>query len=109
MRFADAGAIMEGVAGRDREAFGPDHPVVASTLEATASTFEFADRFADAALRKRAIVINERAYGSEHRNDYLSLQGLGHLYRLQNRNEEALPLLIRSLSLLGEGPWTGAC
>ena len=99
-RFADAGAIMERVLGMTEKLLGPDHPVVASTLEATASTFEFADRFADAEpLRKRAIAINERAYGSEHRNVALSLQGLGHLYRLQNRNEEALPLLIRSLSL----------
>ena len=57
-------------------------------------------RFADAeAPRKRALAINERAYGNEHPNVAESRRGLGHLYRLQDRFEEALPLLQRGLSI----------
>lgn len=99
-RYDDASAIMERVLGMTEKAFGPDHPGVASALEAVAGTYEFADRFAEAEpLRKRAIAINERAYGNDHRNVAFSLQGLGHLYRLQDRNQEALPLLTRTLTI----------
>ena len=99
-RFNEAAAVAERLLAIAEGLFGPDHPNVATQLEAVAAMYAFQDRFADAeAARKRALAINERAYGNEHPSVAGSLQGLGHLYRLQDRNEEALPLLLRGLSI----------
>ena len=54
---------------------GPDHPIVAGALEAVANSYERQGRLAEAEpRRKRAIAINERAYGKDHINVALSLQ-----------------------------------
>ena len=98
--YREAGLLAEQVLGMMEKLVGPDHPNVASQLEAVASMHGFQGRYAEAeALRKRALAINERAYGREHLNVALSLQGLGHLYRLQDRHEDALPLLSSALRI----------
>lgn len=95
-----ADEIVERVAALSEKMLGPDHPVVAGTLEAVADAYERQGRLAEAeAPRKRAVVINERAYGEEHLNVALSLQGLGRLYQLQYRYDEAMGLLERGLRI----------
>jgi CHAT domain-containing protein len=99
-RIEEAGQLAEQALDVVEKLLGPDHPVVASTLEAVASTRAYAGRYAEAeAMRKRALAINERAYGREHITVASSLQGLGHLYRLQDRFDEALPLLLSGMHI----------
>ena len=77
---------------------GPDHPGIASLLEAMATLYESRGRTDDGdALRKRALIINERSYGIESVKFADSLKGLGVAYGLQGRNEEAVRLLLRAL------------
>jgi CHAT domain-containing protein/tetratricopeptide (TPR) repeat protein len=99
-RASEAAGVSEQVLTMIEKVLGPDHPNVATQLEAVASAYGLLGRYADAEpLRKRAIAINERALGREHPSVALSLQGLGHLYRLQGRNDEAQPLLVRGLAI----------
>jgi CHAT domain-containing protein len=99
-RQQEAATLAERVLAMMEKLLGPDHPNVASQLEAVASIYASLRRHAEAeGLRKRAIAINERAFGREHPSVALSLQGLGHLYRLQDRHEEAVPLLQRALTI----------
>lgn len=97
-RLDVADEMVERVATSSEKMLGPDHPIVASALEAVANSLERQGRLAEAETRrKRAIDINERAYGNDHINVALSLQGLGNLYALQYRFDEAAPLLQRGL------------
>ena len=99
-RMEEAGQLAVQALDMLEKLLGPEHPVVASTLEAVASTRAQVGRYAEAeVMRKRALAINERAYGREHINVASSLQGLGNLYRLQDRHDEALPLLLSSVRI----------
>ena len=51
------------------------------------------------ALRKRALAIIERAYGTESIPFAKSLKALGGVYGQQGRNKEALALLLRAWRL----------
>lgn len=96
--FDIADEIIERVATLSEKMLGPDHPIVASALEAVANSYERHGRLAQAEpRRKRAIDINERAYGREHINVALSVHGLGNLYAQQYRFDEAIGLLQRAL------------
>jgi tetratricopeptide (TPR) repeat protein len=81
-----------------KKVLGPDHPGIASLLEAVATLYEGRGRIDEGdALRQRALIINERSYGIESVKFAESLKGLGVAYGLQGRNEEAVPLLLRAL------------
>ena len=57
-------------------------------------------RYAEAEkLRKRAIAINEHAFGADSLDVAISQQGMANLFRLQERYDEALPFATRALEI----------
>ncbi|MCP4661903.1 MAG: tetratricopeptide repeat protein [bacterium] len=64
-----------------------------------------------AALRRRALLIDESSFGAEHPNVARDLNNLATLLQDTNRLEEAEPLMRRALLILEESlgadhPWT---
>ena len=99
-RDQDATVMAERALRICEQAFGPDHPVVASQLETVATLYEGRGRSDEGdALRKRALIIKERAFGTDSIQFAQSLKGLGVAYGLQGRSEDALPLLLRALEI----------
>lgn len=99
-RAPDSWPLQEKLLARFEKRFGPDHPGLATQLEANAASYGMQGRYAEAErLRKRAIAINERAHGPDSVSVASSLQGLGNLYRLQERYDEALIFATRALEI----------
>ena len=99
-RLDVADEMTERITDLSEKMLGPDHPVVASALEAVANAYERQGRLDEAeARRKRAIGIYERAYGKDHIDIAVSLQRLGNLYGQQYRFDDAIPLLQRGLTI----------
>ena len=77
-RYQDATLLAERALAISEKLLGPDHPSVASQLEAVAAMYEIRGRYAEAEpLHKRAVAINDRAYGKESISFAASLKGLG--------------------------------
>jgi len=99
-RFDVADDLIEQVAVLSEKMLGPDHPIVAGSLEAIASTYERQGRLAAAeAKRRRAIEIYEAAYGKTDINVAQALKALGNLCAQQYRFDEAAVLLDHALSI----------
>lgn len=88
-----------------REAMlGPDHPHLAESLCALASTLRFEEEYAESeAHYLRALAIREKAFGATSSSLMEILNGLALLYRFQERYEEARAVLERARSLPLDG------
>ena len=84
-------AIME-------KALGPDHPMVALSLNNLALLYRAMDRFAEAEslCYKRSLAIMEKALGPDHPDVATSLENLALLYRAIKREKEAEELEARA-------------
>ena len=88
---------------------GPEHPLVAASLNNLAKLFKAQGRHAEAEpLHMRALTIREKVLGPEHPSVATNLNNLAELYRDQGRYAEAEPLYSRSLANQREGARAGA-
>ncbi len=93
-RYPDALKVAE-------EAFGPDHPKVAISLNYIAELYVMKGTYAEIEpLYKRALKINEEALGADHPDVAISLNNLAELYYNQGRYKEAEPLYRHALKIL---------
>ena len=99
-RYADAQALYErGLAIRER-AFGPDHPLVATSLNGLASLYKEQGQDDKARpLYERALAIREHALGPEHELVGASLNNLALIHYNQGRYAEAQALQERALAI----------
>ena len=82
------------------QAYGPEHPLVASPLYYLADLYRDQGKYAEAEpLFQRALHIREQAYGLEHLLVAQPLNNLAILYREQGRYAEAEPLFQRTLRI----------
>jgi tetratricopeptide (TPR) repeat protein len=80
---------------------GPDHLVVATSLNNLAGLYDSQGRYGEAEpLYRRSLVIREHQLGAEHPAVATSLNNLAGLYDSQGRYGEAEPLYLRSLTIL---------
>ena len=83
------------------QALGPDHPVVATSLNNLAIVLQELRAFAEAKLLlERALQIQEQALGPEHPGVAGSLNNLAILYQRTGAYTEAMPLQQRALEIL---------
>jgi tetratricopeptide (TPR) repeat protein len=83
------------------EVFGPEHPLVATSLNNLGTLYESQGKYAEAEPHyQRALKIYEKAYGHENRFVATSLSNLGLLYHLQGKYTEAEPLYQTALKIL---------
>ena len=83
------------------KALGPNHPIVARSLNNLASLYYSQERYEEAEpLIQRSLSIREKALEEDHPDVATSFNNLANLYLSQGRYEEAEPLLQRSLSTL---------
>ena len=82
------------------EAFEPDDPRLATTLNALAVLYRAQGRYAKAEpLHKRALAIVEKALGPAHPHVATSLNNLAALYYAQRRYDEAEPLYQHAITI----------
>jgi len=75
------------------EAFGPDDPRLATTLNHLALFYDAQGKYAEAEpLYKRALAIREKILGPEHPRLAITLNNLALFYRAQGKYAEAKPL-----------------
>lgn len=100
-KFAEALPLAEHVVGLAESALGPDHPVLASSLNNLAAVYTGLRRYADAEpLYLRAMATRQRAHGPHHRSLVVDLNNLAVLYMNQKRYPQAEPLYWRALAIL---------
>ena len=82
------------------EAFGPDDPRLATTLNNLAEFYRAQGKYVEAEpLHERALAIREKALGPEHPDVAQSLNNLALLYQAQGKYAEAEPLHKRALAI----------
>jgi len=82
------------------KALGPDHPLVAQSLNNLGVRYHFQGQHAKAeALHKRALAIREKALGPDHPHVATSLNNLAALYQVQGQYTKAEPLFKRALGI----------
>jgi tetratricopeptide (TPR) repeat protein len=82
------------------QAFGPDDPRLATTLNNLAAIYRAEGKYAEAELlQKRALANWERTLGPEHQQVATGLSNLAGLYMAQGRYAEAGPLEQRALAI----------
>ncbi len=85
---------------RAAEAFGPDDPRLATSLNNLAELYRAQGRYGEAEpLHTRALAIREKALGPGHPDVAQSLNNLAGFYNTQGRYAEAEPLYQRSLAI----------
>jgi len=98
-RYSDAVNSFQ-VAAKDAEAFGPQDPRLAISLNNLAELYRLQGKYAEAEpLYKRSLAIREKALGPAHPDVANSLNNLALLYRLRGMYAEAEPLSKRSLAI----------
>ena len=82
---------------------GPTAPIipnVARDLNNLAQLLQATNRLAEAEpLMRRALAIDEQAYGPDHPNVAIRLNNLAQLLKATNRLDEAEPLMRRALAI----------
>jgi tetratricopeptide (TPR) repeat protein len=79
---------------------GPDHPVVAESLNDLAELLDAQGKYPEAEpLLRRALAIREKAFGLEHRDVAQSLCNLANLLHERGKYDEAEPLARRALAI----------
>ncbi len=82
------------------EAFGPNDPRLATTLNNLAVFYNAQGKYAEAEpFNKRALAIREKVLGPAHPEVATSLNSLAELYRAQGRYATAEPLYNRALRI----------
>ena len=93
-RYADAEPLYKRAVATGEKAHGPDHPLVAVSLNNLAALYTKQDRYTDAEpLLKRALAILEKALSPDHPYVVTALNNLAELYRKEGRYADALPLV----------------
>lgn len=91
--------IREGLSIQE-EAFGLDHPDVATSMANLATLFRARGRVVEAErLQKRALEIFEKAYGPDHPIVEETLNDLVNRYLKEGKTGKAEPLLVRLLAI----------
>ena len=86
---------------KEAENFGPEDPLLATSLNNLASLYYAQGKYAEAEpLYQRSLAIREKALGPEHPDVAQSLNNLAELYRTQGKYAEAEPLYQRALAIL---------
>lgn len=79
---------------------GPDHPEIASSLNALAALYWNLGKYEQAEqLLQRALHIWEQSLGPDHPEVARPLNNLGLIYGMQGKYEQAEPLLLRALHI----------
>ena len=98
-RYSDAVNSFQ-AAAKDAEAFGPQDPRLATSLNNLARVYHQQGKYNEAEpLYKRSLAIVEKALGPEHPHVATSLNNLAELYRFQGKFVDAEPLYKRSLAI----------
>jgi tetratricopeptide (TPR) repeat protein/transcriptional regulator with XRE-family HTH domain len=98
-RYSEAEPFYQGLGIREQQ-LGPEHPEVATSLNALANLYRKQGKDAEAeALFQRALRIREQQLGPEHPEVATSLYGLANLYRVQSKYEQAELLFQRALRI----------
>ena len=85
------------------QAFGPDHPDVASALHILAARYHLVHRYDQAqALYERALAIRSESLGHDHPSTVEVLEDLGDLFRDRRDRSRASSAYGLALSALGE-------
>jgi CHAT domain-containing protein/tetratricopeptide (TPR) repeat protein len=99
-KYSEAATIWRQLLAISENAFGPDHPEVATSLSNLASLLSEQRQYASAeSLCRRSLAIYEKALGADHPYVALSLNNLSQLLRQQGRFAAAEPIARRSLSM----------
>ncbi len=99
-RYTDAERSFQ-AAVKDAEAFGPQDPRLATSLNNLAELYRLQGKYAEAEpLNKRALAIRKRSLGPAHPDVANSLNNLAGLYHQQGKYDEAEPLYKRSLAIV---------
>jgi CHAT domain-containing protein/tetratricopeptide (TPR) repeat protein len=94
--------IWNKILGIEEKSFGPDNPVITSTIANLANAYERLGKHSEAEpLLRRALLVHERTSGPEHPMTLKTITNLAINLRNQNRAEEAEPLL-RSVLVINE-------
>ncbi len=98
-RYSDAVNSFQ-AAAKDAEAFGPQDPRLATSLNNLAGLYHQQGKYNEAEpLYKRSLAIVEKALGHEHPHVATSLNNLAELYRFQGKFVDAEQLYKRSLAI----------
>ncbi len=98
--FAKAERLSRLLLERDEQAFGPDHPKVATDLNNLAQLLKATNHLAEAEpLMCRSLAIWEQSFGENHPNVAAALNNLAALLQDTNRLAEAEPLMRRALAI----------
>ena len=85
---------------KEAEAFGPEDPRLAASLNNLASLYAARGQAARAEpLSRQALAIREKVLGAEHADVAASLENLGSIYAAQGQYAQAEPLLRRALGI----------
>ena len=104
-KFSEAVPLAKRLLAIRENAFGPNHPDVAISLNDLGMLSKHQGLYAEAEPPyKRALYIREQAFGPNNAAVAESLNNLGTLYYNQGRYAEAEPLLKRSLDIRGLHP-----
>jgi tetratricopeptide (TPR) repeat protein len=88
----------------NENAYGPDHPAVATVLNNLALLLHDTARVAQAEpLMRRVLFIDEKNYGSDHPEVAIDLGNLARLLHTTKRYAEAEPLMRRALEIDEKG------
>ena len=98
-RYSDAVNSFQ-AAAKDAEAFGPQDPRLATSLNNLAGLYHQQGKYNEAEpLYKRSLAIVEKALGPEHPQVATSLENYADLLRKTDRNEEAEKLEERARAI----------
>jgi len=101
-RYTDAERSFQ-AAVKEAEAFGPQDPRLATSLNNLAELYRLQGKYAEAEpLNKRSLAIREKALGPAHPDVANSLNNLAGLYHQQGKYNEAEPLYKRSLEIVAK-------
>jgi tetratricopeptide (TPR) repeat protein/CHAT domain-containing protein len=99
-KFSEAMPLAQQALAIREKALGPDHLLVATSLNNLADLYQVQGRYADAEpLYKRALAIREKALGPDHLDVATTLNDLAGLYRNQDRYVDAELLLKQALAI----------
>jgi tetratricopeptide (TPR) repeat protein len=99
-RYAEAERLYMGNLAIVEKALGPEHPIMAPSLNNLALLYNRLGRYAEAEpLYERALAIGEKTLGPEHPNVAVYLNNLASLYNNLGKYAQAQPLLERSLAI----------
>jgi tetratricopeptide (TPR) repeat protein len=102
-RYTDAEPFNKRALAIYEKALGPDHPLVATSLNNLAGLYNNQGRYAEAEpLYKRALAIQEKALGPEHSSVATTMNNLAELYRNQGRYNDAEALRQSMLAIIDD-------